>query len=98
MGHGLFVVRAVSWQPVSILVKGLSKGGNVSVAEYREHSAEERNDLVAMRAFKSCAQSGQVADKSLCGRQPCGAAPAQSGGFRNGYCFIHFASSSKGLG
>jgi hypothetical protein len=52
MGHGLFVVRAVSGQPISMLVKGLSKGGNVSVAEYREHSAEKRNDLGALRAFK----------------------------------------------
>jgi predicted HicB family RNase H-like nuclease len=58
MGHGLFVVRAVSVQPVSMLVKGLSKGGNISVAEYREHSAEERNNLSAVRAFKSHAQSG----------------------------------------
>jgi len=68
VGHGLFVVRAVSGQPVSILVKGLSKGGNISVAEYREYSAEERNYLPAIGAFKSGAQSRKVTDKSLRGR------------------------------
>src|SRR6201987_4412383 len=94
MGHGLFVVRPVSRQPVPILVEGLPKGGNVSMAEYGEHTAKERNDPVAAGIFNSYTQSGQIADQRLRGGQPHRAAPGQSGGFRNSHCFTHNAHSS----
>ena len=70
MSHCLFVVRAVSRQPVAILVKSLPECGDVSVAEDGEYSPEKRNDFIALRAFKSRAQSRKVAHESLRGRKP----------------------------
>jgi hypothetical protein len=74
MRHSLFVVRPESWQPIPMLVKGLSKGGHVPVAEDSENSSEERHDFISLRALKSRAQAGKVTHERLSGGQPHGPA------------------------
>ena len=96
MGHRLFVVRPIRWQPVAILIQGLPEARDVAVTVDREDSAKKRNDFVALRTFNPCTQTRKVAYQGLCSCQPHGPTFGNAKFLWKGYRFIHTGTSKIG--